>query len=98
MKETIKSGFLLLAILAGSVAIHVPYRYLHEQSLIDHCLFGKHGSFNYSKMVCDFHETHEYVPYRVRHPHDKTTTLIAVVSFVVFSAGFGFMQFSSNNR
>ncbi|MGA2978525.1 MAG: hypothetical protein ABSD76_02935 [Terriglobales bacterium] len=97
MKEKIKSGLLFLAVIAGCFVISVPYRYLHEQTLIDHCLFGKHGSFNYSSMLCDFHENHVYVPYRVRHPHDKSIALVAVLSFVLFLSGYGFMRVSSKN-
>ncbi len=97
MKEKVKSVFLVLAIIAGCFAISVPYRYLREQSSIDHCLFGKHGSFNYSSMVCDFHENHVYVPYRVRHPHDKSIALIAVLSFVLFLSGYTFMRVRGKN-
>jgi len=97
MKEKIKLGFLFLAIIAGCFVISVPYRYLHEQSLIDHCLFGKHGSFNYSSMLCDSHENHVYVPYRVRHPYDKSIALIAVLSFVLFLSGYGLTRVGSKN-
>jgi hypothetical protein len=97
VKENIKSGLLFLAIVAGCLAISIPYRYLHEQSLIDHCVFGKHGSYNYSKMMCDFHESHDYIPYRVRHPHDRSVALGAVLFFVLCLSGYGLMRISSKN-
>jgi hypothetical protein len=86
---------LVLAIIAGCFAISVPYRYLHEQRAIDDCLSGKHGSFDYSSMSCDLNENHVYVPYRVRHPHDKSIALIAVLAFALFLSGYGFMRVSS---
>jgi hypothetical protein len=50
MKENIRSGFLLLAVSAVCIVISVPYRYLHEQWIVDDCLSGKHGSFDDSSM------------------------------------------------
>ena len=92
MKRKIRSGFLFLAIIAGCFVISVPYRYVHEQRAIDDCLSGKHGSFDYSKMSCDLNENHVYVPYRVRHPHDKSIALIAIFAFALFLSGYGFMR------
>jgi hypothetical protein len=97
MKEKIRWGFLFLAIIAGCFVISVPYRYLHEQRVIDDCLSGKHGSFDYSSMSCDLNENHHYVPYRVRHPHDKSIALIAVLAFALFLSGYGLMRGSSKN-
>jgi|SRR5271156_3882457 len=97
MKEKTQSGFLLLAIIAGCFMISVTYQYLHEQWIIDDCLSGRHGSFDYSSMSCDLSENHVYVPYRVRHPHDKSIALIAVLIFVLSLSGYGFMRLVSKN-
>ena len=95
MKRKIKTGFLFLTVIAGCFAISVSYRYLHEQRAIDDCLSGKHGSFDYSSMSCDLKENHVYVPYRVRHPQDKSIALIAVCAFALFLSGYGYMRASS---
>jgi hypothetical protein len=98
MKENIQSGFLFLAIIAGCFMISVPYRYLHEHWLIDHCLALKHGSFDYSKMSCDVRAKHLYIPYHVRHPHDKSIAVIAVVCFILFSSSYGLIRLRSKNN
>jgi len=87
-------GFLLLAALAALYIVSVTHRYLHEASMVDDCLSVKHGSFDYSNMSCDLNENHIYVPYRVRHPHDKSSALIAFVALVVFLSGYGDMKVS----
>jgi hypothetical protein len=97
VKENIRSGFLLLAIIAGCFVIAVPYRYLHEQWIIDDCLSGKHGSFDYSSMSCDLNENHVYVPYQVRRPHDKSIRLIAVLACAQSLPGYGFVRVPSKN-
>jgi len=97
MKGKIRSGFLLLAIIAGWFVISVPYSYLHEQWLIDDCLSGKHGSFNYSSMSCDTRENHIYVPYGIRHPHDKSIALIAALALAMSLLGYGFVRVGSKN-
>jgi hypothetical protein len=95
MKRKVKSGFLFLAIIAGCFVISVPYRYVQERRVIDDCLSGKHGSFDYSRMSCDLNENHIYVPYRVRHPHDKSIALIAVFALALFLSGYGLVRVSS---
>ena len=97
LKKKTRWGFLFLAIIAGCFVISVPYRYLHEQWVIDDCLSGKHGSFNYSSMSCDLSENHPYVPYGVRHPHDRSIALIAVSGFVLFLSDYRFMRVSSKH-
>jgi hypothetical protein len=95
MKEKIKSGFLFLAIIAGCFLISVPYRYLNEHSVVEHCLTLKHGSFDYSKMSCDLRGTHLYIPYHLRHPYDKSIAVIALISFILFLSGYGLMRIRS---
>jgi hypothetical protein len=97
VKEKIRSGFLFLAIIAGCFVISVPYRYLHEERAIDDCLSGKHGSFDYSTMSCDLNENHAYVPYRIRHAHDQSIALVAVLAFALFLSGYRFMGVNSEN-
>jgi hypothetical protein len=46
--------FLILAFVAAFIAASIAYRSLHEQMIVDTCLSGKHGSFDYSKMACAF--------------------------------------------
>lgn len=83
-----RRGFLLLAALAAFFLASVIHRFLHEEGMVDDCLSGKHGSFDYSTMSCDLKENHIYVPYHVRHPHDKSSALIAFVAFVLFLSGY----------
>ena len=92
MKKKIRSGFLLLAALAAFFLIFVAHRFLHEERMVDDCLSRKHGSFDYSTMSCDLNENHIYVPYRVRHPHDKSGALIAFLAFVLFLSGYVYMR------
>ncbi len=92
MKEKMRSGFLLLAILAAFFMLSVSYRYVHEQWIIDDCLSGKHGSFDYSAMSCDLKENHIYVPYSIRHPHDGSIARIAFMSLALFLSGYGLMK------
>jgi hypothetical protein len=92
-----RTGFLLLAALAAFFLVSVTRQYLHEESEVDDCLSEKHGSFDYSIMSCDLKENHIYVPYRVRHPHDKSNALIAFVAFVVFLSGYRYMKVGSKN-
>jgi hypothetical protein len=46
-------------------------------------------------MSCDLDENHVYVPYRVRHPHDKSIALSAVAAITLFLSGYGLMRVSS---
>ena len=89
-----RTGFLLLSVLAAFFLASVTRRFLHEEGMVDDCLSGKHGSFDYSNMSCDLNENHIYVPYRVRHPHDKSSALIAFVALVVFLSGYRYMKVS----
>jgi hypothetical protein len=56
--------------------------------MVDRCLSDYHGSFNYSNMTCDLETNHPYVSYQVRHPRDKWTSVLALVSFVSFLTGY----------
>src|SRR5438876_3907718 len=85
-------GFLLLAVLVLLFPVRVAYRYVHEQALVDDCLSRKHGSFDYSTMSCDLKENHAYVPYRVRHPHDKFNAIAALIIFTIFLWTYGHMM------
>jgi hypothetical protein len=87
MKCGVTSGLLVLAIAAALLAIGITFRYLHEQSVVDDCLSGKHGSFDYATMSCDLNENHTYVPYRVRHPHDAQLTLVGLAIFALSLPG-----------
>ena len=89
MKKKMRLAFLLLAVLILVFPVRVAYRYAHEQALVDDCLSGEHGSFDYSTMSCDFKENHAYVPYRVRHAHDKFSAVAALIIFVVLLWTYG---------
>lgn len=86
--DKMKLGFLLVAFLAGCFLVSVVYRYSHEESMVDQCLSANHGSFDYSNMSCDLVTNHPYIPYQVRHPHDKKVALAAFVSLAVFLSGY----------
>lgn len=94
MREKLRIGLLLSAILTAFFALSIGYRYLHEQWIIDDCLSGKHGSFNYSTMSCDLRESHPYVSYNVRHSRDPLMAEIAFVSFAAFMWGYKLMKTS----
>lgn len=59
--------FALAGVLASA---SVSYRFLHEELIVDRCLSGQHGSFDYSMMSCDLNDNHTYMPYAARHPRD----------------------------
>jgi hypothetical protein len=84
VKDKLKLLFLMLALVAAGVLASVVYRFSHEELMVDQCLSGSHGSFDYSSMNCDLETNHPYVPYQVRHPRDKQTASVALVSFAVF--------------
>ena len=62
MKAKVRLGLLLLASVLTYFLISIGYTYLHEQFVVDNCLSGKHGSFDYSKMSCDLETNHPYIP------------------------------------
>jgi hypothetical protein len=90
-----KQIFLVLAILATAVSASAAYRYLHEQSIVDRCLSGQHGSFDYSTMSCDIETNHTYIAYHVRHPHDEAVAVAAVVSLALFISAYGYITLRS---
>ena len=96
--EKIRSGLLVLVIIAAALLISIGYRFTHEEMLVDDCLSGKHGSFDYSTMSCDVAENHNYVPYAARHPHDASNAAIAFLAFGLFSSGYVYMRVKSRRR
>ncbi len=84
MRDRVRISFLLLAIFSAGVLISVSYRFLHEEVMVDQCLSGKHGSFDYSSMSCDLETNHPYIAYSVRNPHDRQIAVLSFLSFVVF--------------
>ena len=87
--KRVKLAFALILLSAIVILGLVTYRLLKEQAMVDDCLSGQHGSFNYSAMTCDLRENHAFVPYGVRHPYDEAAALFAVVIGVVSITGFG---------
>jgi hypothetical protein len=83
VKNKARLGLFLFALLAGCLLASVTYRFSREEFIVDNCLSAKHGSFDYAKMSCDLEENHSYVPYQVRHPHDKE---IAIGSLIILAA------------
>ena len=92
MKTSVRVLSLLLASLAAYFVVAIGYRYLHEQFVVDRCLSGKHGSFDYSNMSCDVETNHPYISYHVRHPHDKQNFLLALVSFGGCVSAYGYTR------
>jgi len=88
VKDKVRLWFLLLALLSACFLIYVTFRFSREELMVDRCLSAKHGSVNYSNMTCDLETNHPYVSYQVRHPHDKRTAVLALVSFVAFLSGY----------
>lgn len=95
MKEKIRLGFLGLTLVAAFCVVSITYRVSYDWWLVDDCLSGKHGSFDYSKMSCDLEENHPYIPYRARHPHDKQIGLLGLISFPVFLSGYWYGRINS---
>jgi hypothetical protein len=83
------SRFLSIVKLATILGLaSVGYRFLHEEFVVDHCLSGLHGSFDYSTMSCDVKENHVYVPYHVRHPYDAAIFIVALGMMVAIRLGY----------
>jgi hypothetical protein len=90
-----RRGLLLFGILASGLLASVAYRYLHEQYVVDDCLSGRHGSFDYSAMSCDLETNHVYIAYHVRHPHDEAIGLAALVALMVSGSTYGYLKLRS---
>jgi hypothetical protein len=91
-EDKAKLSFLLLALIAACFMTSIGYRFWREQFVVDRCLSGYYGSFDYSKMSCDLEENHPYVPYQLRHPHDKQNFLLGLSSFAVFLSVYLFLK------
>jgi hypothetical protein len=92
MKNKARLVFFLLASLAACVSASVTYRFSREEFIVDNCLSAKHGSFDYAKMSCDLQENHIYVPYLVRHPHDRQIAIVSLVTFAALLIGYRFLR------
>jgi len=96
--KKIRSAFSVMAIVSACFLIVITHRFLHEERMVDDCLSGRHGSFDYSAMTCDVNENHVYVPYQVRHPHDRTNALLASACIILFvSRGLYMRAVATNN-
>jgi hypothetical protein len=95
VKNKARLGFCFLGLLAACVLAAVTYRFSREEFIVDNCLSAKHGSFDYAKMSCDLEENHIYVPYQVRHPHDKRIAVVSLVTFVALLIGYRFLKSAS---
>ncbi|HVB88143.1 MAG TPA: hypothetical protein VNK23_15890 [Candidatus Dormibacteraeota bacterium] len=97
MKKKIRAALLTAAGLAALGPIFVAHRYFHEERMVDDCLSGRHGSFDYSTMTCDLNENHLYVPYSVRHPNDGSIFLIGSAACALFLSGYAFVKTVGKN-
>jgi hypothetical protein len=88
-------GLFLFALLAAFVLASVTYRFSREEFIVDNCLSARHGSFDYAKMSCDLAENHIYIPYEVRHPHDKQIAIVSLVTFAALVFGYRFLSSDS---
>ena len=93
MKAKAQLMFFLCALVVACVLATVTYRFAREEFVVDNCLSGKHGSFDYAKMSCDIEENHPYVPYQVRHPHDKRIAIVSLVGLVGLAVGYCLLRF-----
>ena len=94
MRGKARLGLFLFALLAGFVLASVTYL-SREEFIVDNCLSAKHGSFDYAKMSCDLAENHIYIPYEVRHPHDKQIAIVSLFTFAVVVFGYRFLRSDS---
>lgn len=78
---------LVLALVSLAFLASILFRFSREEMMVDRCLSGKHGSFDYSTMSCDLEENHPYVPYAVRHPRDELGAVVAFISSAAFLLG-----------
>ena len=92
MKDKLKFCLLLLALIPATFMISTMYRCLHEEVVVDHCLSGNHGSFDYSNMSCDLETNHPYVSYQARHPHDGWELIVALVTFTALLSGYRYIK------
>jgi len=62
----------LIRIILVALALFAPIRagwiYMTEFLEVDLCL-DQGGSYDYKNMRCDFDQSHEYIPFSVRHPN-----------------------------
>jgi hypothetical protein len=97
MKKRLRAALLIAAALAALVPIFVAHRYFHEESMVDECLSGRHGSFDYSTMTCDLNENHLYVSYSVRHPDDSSIFFVGSAACALFLSGYAFVKIVGKN-
>jgi hypothetical protein len=92
MKNSVTLCILLLALVPAYFVVSVAYRRVHEEVVVDQCLSGNHGSFDYSNMSCDLETDHPYVPYRARYPHDLQIFIAALVSFTALVSACSYFE------
>lgn len=80
--SALRASLLSLGFAAGIAFAFVSVRFLREEIVVDRCLSGLHGSFDYSTMSCDLKENHVFVPYSARHPHDEQAFPLAFLTMV----------------
>jgi len=91
------SVFLLLAIPGTIFLCCLARRFFHQEVVVDNCLSGRHGSFDYSNMTCDLQENHPYVSYNTRHPYHRALTEGSAALVVLSLLGFALTK-SLRNR
>jgi hypothetical protein len=57
-----------LILICAAISAREGFRYSREWLNVDSCL-DSGGSFDYSRMVCDYKENHAFVSYSQRHPN-----------------------------
>jgi hypothetical protein len=92
MKSRLRSFLIFLAFVAAYFLISITYRIGHEEFVVDQCLSGLHGSFDYAKMSCDLEENHSYIPYLTRHPRDGKNFLLALISLVASLLAYRYIR------
>ncbi|HEU5232389.1 MAG TPA: hypothetical protein VFU50_05990 [Terriglobales bacterium] len=65
--KLLRNSLLGLSLLCCVLAIREAVRYGREWLTVDSCL-DSGGSFDYSRMACDYAVNHPFIPYGYRHP------------------------------
>jgi len=82
--KLLRNSLLGLALLCSALAIREAVRYGREWLTVDSCL-DSGGSFDYSRMACDYAANHPFVSYGYRHP-ESSWVCVAAILFGVLAA------------
>lgn len=83
---------MVLALMSLAFLASILFRLLREEIMVDRCLSGLHGSFDYSTRSCDLRENHPFVPYSARHYPDEMAAALAAGLTTAFVWAFWYVR------